>query len=93
MIAKEPFYEDFVQSLAKVGESGTAKNLLPNLPSNVSISLKTGTLDGVKAYAGYIKAANGDLLSFAIISNNYECPAKTVADKMARILLKMATIY
>ena len=53
-ISKEPFYNEFLQSIAKAGESGTAKNLLPNLPDGIVVHVKTGTMDGVKAYAGYV---------------------------------------
>lgn len=93
VVSKEPYYNDFRQSLAKVGESGTAHNLLPTLPSGISINLKTGTLDGVKSYAGYITARNGDLLAFAIVCNDHECTDKAIAEKLNKILQKVATIY
>jgi D-alanyl-D-alanine carboxypeptidase/D-alanyl-D-alanine-endopeptidase (penicillin-binding protein 4) len=92
-IAKESYFPDFFQTLAKVGESGTAKNLLPNLPAGLSVHLKTGTIQGVKAYAGYVDAANGDRLAFAIICNNHECTSSAAADKLNKILYKVATLY
>lgn len=92
-VSSEPFFNDFLTSLAKVGESGTAKNLLPPLPEGMKVYVKTGTISGVKAYAGYIDAANGDRLAFAIISNGHECSSSEAADKLNRILNKLTQIY
>ena len=72
-MSKESFFDEFMQTIAKAGENGTAKNLLPGLPAGITVHVKTGTMDGVKAYAGYVDAANGDRLAFAIICNGYDC--------------------
>ena len=92
-ISKEPFYNEFLQSIAKVGESGTAKNLLPNLPDGIVVHVKTGTMDGVKAYAGYVRASNGQTLAFTIVSNGHDCSQQEAAAKLNKILYKIATIY
>lgn len=92
-VAKENFSADFRQSLAKVGQSGTAKNMLPSLPKDITVMVKTGTMDGVKAYAGYIIARSGQMLSFAIMANDFECSSQAAAEMMNKILLKLATTY
>ncbi|MGX8713586.1 MAG: D-alanyl-D-alanine carboxypeptidase/D-alanyl-D-alanine endopeptidase [bacterium] len=92
-VSQEDYFDDFLHSLAKVGESGTAKKLLPTLPNGISVRLKTGTIKGAKAYAGYIDAANGDRLVFSIISNNHDCTSTVAAEKLNKILLKIATLY
>lgn len=92
-MSKEPFYNEFLQSIAKTGENGTAKNLLPNLPNNITVHVKTGTMDGVKAYAGYIIAANGQTLTFTIVSNGHDCSSQEAANKLNKILYKIATVY
>ena len=92
-LTKEPFYDDFAASLPKVGESGTAKNLLPGLPAGITVRVKTGTMDGVKAYAGYITTARGETLTFSIISNGHDCSSQEVTAKLSKLLLKIATLY
>ena len=92
-VSQEDYFDDFLHSLAKVGESGTAKKLLPTLPNGISVRLKTGTIKGAKAYAGYVDAANGDRLAFSIISNNHDCSSTVAAEKLNKILLKIATLY
>lgn len=92
-MSRETFFRDYMHTLSKVGESGTAKNLLTTLPAGVSVRVKTGTMEGLKAYAGYIDAANGDRLAFTIISNGHEASSAVVAEKLGRILQKIISIY
>ena len=93
VLTKEPFFDDFLVSLPKAGESGTAKNILPNLPNGITVRVKTGTMDGVKAYAGYITTARGEILSFCIISNGHDCSSQEAAAKLNKILYKIAILY
>ena len=91
--SKIAFYKDFYNSLAKAGESGTAKNLLPKLQAGVIARIKTGSVSGVKAYAGYLDIANGDRLAFAVICNGFECTSTAVTEKLSKIIYKITNIY
>jgi D-alanyl-D-alanine carboxypeptidase/D-alanyl-D-alanine-endopeptidase (penicillin-binding protein 4) len=93
LLSREQFHEKFLNSLSVVGQNGTAKNLLPTLPKGIEVRVKTGSMDGVKSYAGYITTRGGETLAFAIIANDYTCTGKEAADKLNRILLKIATSY
>ncbi len=92
-VSKESYFDEFLQSLAKVGESGTAKNMLPGLPMGITVRVKTGSMDGVKSYAGYVLTPHGQKLAFAIVSNGHDCSDKAVAEKLDKILYKIATMY
>jgi D-alanyl-D-alanine carboxypeptidase/D-alanyl-D-alanine-endopeptidase (penicillin-binding protein 4) len=76
-IAREPFFEDFQQTLK---------------PTTETIKMKTGTMDGVKAYAGYIINKQGKVLSFCIISNGHDCSSQDAATKLNQILDKIAAL-
>lgn len=91
-VAAMPIYGDYSKSMAKVGESGTAKNMLPKLPANIVMRVKSGTMDGVKTYAGYITNAKGELLSFAVMANNFTCPSSQVKVELEKIMMQMATM-
>lgn len=91
-VSTEAYFDDFLASLSKAGESGTAKHLLPSLPQGVSIDLKTGSMDGVKSYAGYV-TTGGTRLAFAIVSNNHECSPREATEMLERILSAIATNY
>lgn len=92
VLSREPFFENFYNTLAVAGENGTAKKI--KIPvEGVSVHLKTGTISGVKALAGYVDAANGDRLAFAIISNGHTCSGSVVTEKLTKILQKIASLY
>lgn len=91
-VARRPIYSDFSKSLAKVGESGTAKNMLPKLPASVAMKIKSGSMDGVKSYAGYITNSKGDLYCFSIIANNFTCSPTQVQPHLEKIMMQMATM-
>lgn len=92
IMAQRPVYNDFSRSLSTVGENGTAKNLLPKLPSNIAMKIKSGTMEGVKSYAGYITNAKGDLLCFSVIANNFTCATSQVQPHLEQIMMQMATL-
>ena len=91
-ISKEPFFDTFRSTLGKAGESGTARNILPSLPDGTDVYLKTGTMDGVKAYAGYIVTAS-ETLTFAIVSNSYDCSNHEAGERLTRILQAIVSNY
>lgn len=93
VLGREPFYDNFRRSLAEVGQSGTAKNMLPNLPKGITVLVKSGSMEGVRCYAGYVTTRGGETLAYAIMANDFTSPAKEVSELLNRILLKLATVY
>lgn len=91
-VSKEPFFESFLATLAQAGENGTARNLLPALPAGVAVYVKSGTMDGVKAYAGYI-VTGGETLTFAIVSNGHSCSGQEASTLLTRILQAIVSNY
>ena len=86
-VSKAEYYRDFRKTMPKVGESGTARNLLKNLmPDNSEMYLKTGSMTGVRSYAGYATRSNGDKLCFSVIFNNLTVPSSAVKPKVEKLL-------
>lgn len=56
------------------------------LPEYNNIKMKSGTIDGVKAFAGYIRSKNGNNYIFAFIVNNYDKNAGSVTGKIYEVL-------
>ena len=61
-----PVAQVFVASLPTVGVDGTMRHRLTNMPVAGSAQIKTGTLNNVRAIAGYVGAANGQ--SYVVVS-------------------------
>jgi D-alanyl-D-alanine carboxypeptidase/D-alanyl-D-alanine-endopeptidase (penicillin-binding protein 4) len=58
----------FLQTIPQMGVSGTVKNL-PK--TKRPIYVKSGTINGVKTYAGYLKNKDGDWLTFFVGVDRY----------------------
>ena len=59
----------FYRSLAVAGKSGTLAARMRHTPAGGNLHAKTGTLDVASSLSGYVTAANGHLLVFAILMN------------------------
>lgn len=91
-VSHMPIYNDFSMSLGKIGESGTVRNMLKDLPSNVDMRVKSGSMDDVLGYAGYVTTPKGELLCFSIIANGFDCSGKQAKQKMEKIIYEIAKL-
>ena len=91
-LSKKPYFSDFTKSLALAGENGTVRNMLTGLPNNVTVRMKTGSMTGVRAYAGYVTTTNGSRYCFSVISNDFDCTGAQMRDKLEKIIMKIATM-
>jgi D-alanyl-D-alanine carboxypeptidase/D-alanyl-D-alanine-endopeptidase (penicillin-binding protein 4) len=83
---KENYFKDYFESLPIAGQSGTLKRMFTNSDANGQIFAKTGTLNKVKALAGYIKTKSGKTLTFSLLVNNYAGSVAQVKQKMEALL-------
>ena len=86
-IAKKTYYKDYLKTLSQIGKSGTAKNMLKSKHLKRDIYMKTGSMKGVKSYAGYIVDSKGEVITFCFMVNNFDCSQAKVGKKMEQILL------
>ena len=91
-MSKTSYFDDYLKSIALAGENGTVKNLLSGLPSNVLVRVKTGSMTGVRAYAGYVINSKGERLSFSVIANDFTCTGAQMRTKLEKIIMKIATM-
>ena len=83
--ARGPYQAEFIASLGLLGMDGTVEKRLPGEGLAGRFHLKTGSLEGVSALAGYGLTRSGRLLSFVIMVNHAEAAsAKPVQDALLR---------
>lgn len=70
--------ELFRQSLPIAGISGTMKSICRNQAGEGKIIAKTGTMEGVLAYAGYIKSKSNQYYPFCLMLNHFTKPTKDI---------------
>lgn len=78
-------YPNFLNSLPIAGCSGTLTNVCKNQLGHGRIKAKSGTLNRVKSYAGYVDSKSGKKIAFAIIVNNYNCSSSQLVDLMEHV--------
>ena len=87
VLAKEKTFAVFIQSLPVAGKSGGMASLLKNTMAENNLKAKTGNMDKIKSYAGYVTNAGGKLLAFAMIFNNYTCSNAELKQKSEKLML------
>ncbi len=82
-------YEVFEQSLAKGGESGTLRSVFKNPLLKGKIMGKSGSMEGVLGYCGYLSTLAGKEAAFCVIANNYIVPTKKIRQEMDELLTNL----
>jgi D-alanyl-D-alanine carboxypeptidase/D-alanyl-D-alanine-endopeptidase (penicillin-binding protein 4) len=72
----------FFSTLPVTGQSGTMSGMCKDQRAEGKISAKSGSINGVRSYAGYIRGESGKLYSFALIVNNSDCSSSVLKRKM-----------
>lgn len=78
-------YKDFLSTLPLAGCSGTLSGVCKNQLGHGKIRAKSGTLNRVKAYSGYIDSDSGKKIAFALIVNNFNCSSSYVVEQMEKV--------
>ena len=85
----------FINSLSLVGDSSDGGNMarrMQNTLAEGNARIKTGSIDGVRAHAGYIKDKAGQQIAFCIISNNFDISKSEIDTLHEEIILSLASL-
>ena len=89
-MTQSPMADEFFNSLPVAGKSGTISELCKGAAGDGRIYAKSGTMTGIKSYAGYINTLSGKKLAFAFVVNGYSCSQSTVKQQMEILLNQLA---
>lgn len=84
--------ESFWGSLPVAGQSGTLRYLMKNTAADGNIFAKSGNLQRVRTYAGYVNTLSGRIFSFCIMANNFSCSSRMIRDKWVQLMILIAKI-
>ncbi len=91
-VYKMEIYRDFVLTLGVAGKSGTVRSLKLNAPAGTTVYGKSGSMEGMRSYAGYVEKADGKVYSFTIMCNNFTGSSAQLRAKMIPILKEIAAL-
>ena len=83
-------FGDFYDYLAIGGVSGTLSYFGKNTVLENNLRAKSGSLNRVRSYSGYITTADKRFISFSLIVNNYSCKGSAMRKKMEKLLVALA---
>ncbi len=92
LMQKSAIFAEYLSTFPMPGSEGTLKHLLGKEPYSLKrrIRCKSGSLSAVRCYAGYVEAAGGEMLRFAIMVNNYDCPNSRIQPEIEGFLKTLA---
>jgi D-alanyl-D-alanine carboxypeptidase/D-alanyl-D-alanine-endopeptidase (penicillin-binding protein 4) len=73
-----PNFDLFYESLPIAGVDGTIRTRMRDTPAQGNLRAKTGTLSMVRSLSGYVRTADGRLLEFSMLCNNWTTPQASV---------------
>lgn len=91
-VFKSDIGQVFKASLPVAGKSGTIKDLCVGQAGENRVYAKSGTMTGIKSYAGYIFTVSGRTIVFSIISSGYTCSQSHVKSKMQVLLNALSAL-
>lgn len=94
-VLKQPYSKDFIDSLALAGDKQDIGNMarrMQNTLAEGNARIKTGSMDGVRAHAGYVKDKAGQQIAFCIISNNFDISKSEIDTLHEEIILSLAAL-
>ncbi len=92
-VNKEATFPDFYKSIGILGVNGTVRNLGKGTRAAGNVRVKSGSIEGTRAYAGYVTSRSGTLLSFSIIANKYMPGSNRImTDELVRLMALMAEL-
>lgn len=89
-LPSRPYFDTFMESLAIAGEEGTLRRLTKGTFAEGNLKGKSGSLFKVACYVGYVENRDGDLLCFALMSNNHATYYSAIRARWERVMIMMA---
>jgi len=87
-----PDFHTFYDALPIAGVDGTIKGRMKGTPAAANVHAKTGTLDKARSLSGYVTTADGHLLIFSALCNNYVVPTRRVDQLSDALAIRLATL-
>jgi D-alanyl-D-alanine carboxypeptidase/D-alanyl-D-alanine-endopeptidase (penicillin-binding protein 4) len=89
---RAPDFKVFYDALPIAGVDGTIRNRMRDTPAAGNVHAKTGTLDKARSLSGYVTTADGRLLLFSALCNNYVVPTRRVDQVSDALGIRLASM-
>jgi D-alanyl-D-alanine carboxypeptidase/D-alanyl-D-alanine-endopeptidase (penicillin-binding protein 4) len=87
---KSANFKVFYDALPIAGVDGTIRNRMKGTPAENNVHAKTGSVALSRSLSGYVTTADGQLLIFSFLSNNWTVPTRNVERVQDAISARLA---
>ncbi|HUK33920.1 MAG TPA: D-alanyl-D-alanine carboxypeptidase/D-alanyl-D-alanine-endopeptidase [Vicinamibacterales bacterium] len=81
----------YQSTLPIAGRDGTLELRMKGTPAEGRAFVKTGSMNGVRTAAGYVQTADGQMLVFAILANNFANSSAVINAATDEIIVRLAS--
>ncbi len=90
MKTKSKNFDAFYSTLPVAGKSGTLTSVGKNTSAEGVVHAKSGSVDRVRAYSGYVTTKSGRELTFCMNISNYNCTDYECRKKLEGLMIALA---
>lgn len=87
---RDSVFRVFYDALPIAGVDGTIRGRMRDTPAMGNVHAKTGTLDMVRSLSGYVTTADGRLLLFSMLANNWTVPVREIERVQDAIAVRLS---
>lgn len=89
---RSPNFQLFYDALPIAGVDGTIKTRMRGTPAENNVHAKTGSVANARSLSGYVRTADGRILIFSMLANNWTVPANDVTGVQDAIAARLASL-
>lgn len=83
-------FGDFYNQMAIAGRTGTLRNMCRNSSAENNVRAKSGSMNRIRSYTGFVTTKGGKKLAFSMIVNNYSCSGYMMKKKLETLMIALA---
>jgi D-alanyl-D-alanine carboxypeptidase/D-alanyl-D-alanine-endopeptidase (penicillin-binding protein 4) len=92
-MGREKVFQAFYETIPIMGQTGTVRWLARGTAAAGNIRAKSGSIEGVRAYAGYFTAPDGERMSFCLLVNKFTPGQnRTVTRELEKIFVALVGV-
>jgi len=89
---RAPTFGAFYDALPVAGVDGTIAGRMRGTAAQGNVRAKTGYVDRARSLSGYVTSADGELLIFSLLCNNWTTPVRAVERVQDEVAARLAAL-
>ncbi len=89
---RSPNFSVYYDALPIAGIDGTLRSRMKGTPAANNVHAKTGTVAQSRSLSGYVTTADGQLLIFSFLSNNFTVPNRTIEQLQDSVAVRLSRL-